>query len=79
MTPILTYGPNDNAPTGMRYAAAMVPDGKPGSCWMATGPTEEAARAKLEAMWQKEHPSPRPGPKKGSQPAVVVDEDEAVL
>lgn len=56
--PIVTYGPNPNAPTAMTWAAAMVPDKREGSHWMATGVTEEEARAKLEAMWEKEHPQP---------------------
>lgn len=50
MPKIITYTTADpEAPASMRAAAAMVPDG-PGTHWLATGPTEEAARAKLEVM-----------------------------
>jgi hypothetical protein len=51
---IITYTTTDpDAPPNMRAAAAMVPAG-PGTHWLATGSTEEAARAKLEAMLPKE-------------------------
>ena len=61
MTTILTYGPNPQAPEGMRWAAAMVPTG-PGTHWLATGATEAAARGKLEALL--------PGAKKSKRAAV---------
>lgn len=65
---ILTYGPNPFAPEHMRWAAAMVSDGRPGTHWMATGPTEEAARAKLQKMWdsQERKPSKPKTPKPAS-------------
>lgn len=50
MAKIICYTTTDpEAPPSMRAAAAMVPEG-PGTHWLATGPTEEAARATLEAM-----------------------------
>lgn len=53
MAKIITYTTADpDAPPSMRAAAAMVPEG-PGTHWLATGPTEEAARATLEAMLPK--------------------------
>jgi hypothetical protein len=50
------YGPNPFAPERLRWAAAMASDGRPGTHWLATGPTEEAALAKLEAMWTRAYP-----------------------
>lgn len=52
---IITYTmtPNyraDEVPQEMRAAAATVPTG-PGTHWMATGPTPEAAEAKLRAFY----------------------------
>jgi hypothetical protein len=45
MVKIVTYVTTDpEAPASMLAAAAMVPEG-PGTWWVATGPTEEAARA----------------------------------
>lgn len=65
---ILTFGPNPDAPSNMRWASAMVPilkPGKthksqdpyvPGSQWLAVGATEEEARGKLEAVWLSQYP-----------------------
>ena len=47
---------SDTTPDHMKYAAAMVTNGKPGSQWMCTAATPEAARAKLEALWDKAYP-----------------------
>lgn len=65
----------------MRFAAAMVPDKREGSHWMATGATEEEARGKLEAMWEKEHPEPTEKQraawaKKKAANADLADDDE---
>ena len=58
MIPIVTYVTTDpSAPAAMRCAAAMVSDGRPGSHWVATAPTEAAARAKLETLWLKAYPA----------------------
>ncbi len=63
---MITYTTADPAaPEGMRYAAAMVPEG-PGTHWMATGATPEEATAKLDAMWERQRKSiePRKAPPK---------------
>lgn len=82
IVPILTYGPNTEAPPHMTWCAAMVPDARPGTHWLATGPTPEAARAKLEDMWARQNPPPsKRGAhlKKASEPVVAVDDDTFVL
>lgn len=57
MIQIVSYQTTDpSAPTSMRWAAAMVADHRAGSHWLATGPTEAAAREKLEVMWLRQYP-----------------------
>lgn len=75
-------------PAGMEYAAAMVPSG-PGTHWLSTGATPEEARAKLEALWQRQFPPPSPkraaalekahAARRKSPSASVVSDDEPVL
>ena len=85
--PIVVYAAiahADSTPDHMKYAAAMVSTGKPGSHWMCTAATPEAARAKLEALWSKAYPPPS---KRGAhlwKPATVsdvakVDDDAALI
>lgn len=58
MIQIVTFTTSDpSAPAAMRCCAAMVADQRPGSHWLATGPTEDAARATLEALWLKAYPA----------------------
>jgi len=70
---IITFTTSDpDAPEGMRAAAAMVPQLKPGktakspdpyvpgTSWVCTAPTEQAARAILEAVWETERKSIEP-------------------
>ena len=73
MPPIFTYGPNPFAPAHMRWAAAMQTDGRPGTSWLCTAATEDAARAKLEAIWVKQFPptDKRKGPR--VKPATESD------
>ena len=70
---IVTYVSMDpDAPGHMTYAAAMVGSG-PGMCWMAYGVSPEAARGKLEAIWERQFP----GKKRGGnlrKKAEAVDE-----
>lgn len=75
---IIVYGPTTDAPTGMQFAAAMVPNGKPGSYWMSTGPTPDAARTKLEEMWDKAYPPERKGPPRAAKVAQVEALDDLV-
>lgn len=64
---IIVYEALADAPSAMRYAAAMVPrivpaKGKvpasiePGTSWLATGRTPDEARGKLVAMWMRQYP-----------------------
>ncbi len=68
---IIIFAAMGEHPPSMAYAAAFVPDKRPGTHWQSTGPTPEAARAKLEAMWRREHPEPKGAKKK---PETVDDE-----
>lgn len=72
MIPIAIYGPNPDAPSHMRYAGAMIADGRPGSHWMATGPTAENVRAKLEKVWERAYPSKPDGRKKADAETVDI-------
>lgn len=57
MIQIITYVTTDPAaPPAMRCCAVMVSDGRPGSHWQTTAPTEAEARAKLEAIWLRQYP-----------------------
>lgn len=74
---IVTYlmqNADGDFPASMRWAAAMVPEPRAGTSWMATGHSEEAARAKLEAVWESQIDK-RKGPRK--KPAV--DELDVIL
>lgn len=90
MVQIITYTTSDPAaPAHMRAAAAMVPQLKPGKTaknpdpyvpgtqWVTTAPTEDEARAKLQAVWETERKSiePRKAPPKKptTTPAAVGD------
>lgn len=64
---IITYAVHDVQPRDdaaltasgrfMAFAAAMVPDGRAGTSWMATGSTPEEATKKLTDMWESQFPS----------------------
>lgn len=75
---IVTYeylGANGHdAPDHMMFAAAMVPDKRAGTHWIATGATAEEAEGKLLAMWKRQYPdAPKRAPKEASEPPEDVD------
>ena len=82
MRPVFyAYGPCPFAPANMRYAAAMHPQG-PGTHWMATGETPEAALAKLEALWDRSIDKRKVKRKPASEPVasvVHVADDDVVI
>jgi hypothetical protein len=71
------------APEHMKYAAAMVSTGKPGTHWLSTGRTPEEAEQKLLDMWRRQFPPPsRRGKnlRKKSEPAPeTLDDLDVVL
>lgn len=79
---MLAYGPNPYAPERYRWAACMVTDGRPGTHWMSTGPTEADALAKLEALWARSIDKRKVKRKPTSEPVasvVHVADDDVVI
>lgn len=76
---IVTYTTTDpKAPAHMRCAAAILPPGREFPNFLTTAPTEEAARAKLEAYYEREqhhYEARKPKPKK----AAVVEDPGVVI
>lgn len=70
------------APPHLRAVAWMAQDG-PGKHWTCTGATQDEARAKLAAFWERveaERPKKAP-PRKGSASTsdITEDEDEIIV
>lgn len=75
---IVVYGPNEDAPDHMTYAAAMVPDARPGSSWVTTGHSAEGVCMALEAMWRKQYPADTKRVTKAVVEAALESADDLV-